>query len=408
MPLRRGEGNKLSEILALLVIFSISFAVLATLLPAASADSADITTNAWVDPYEITIGDTTTVTLEVCNIGNETKEGVYIYYVLPDDVEYVGNATEEPYEIIGNMLLWDIGDLTNDSWTVSFELFPDPDKIDFTDHQTIIPLNMVPYSRAICEGEGHPGIATVGGNIESGNLTFGFVIHEGVNPGDNFEFLDHETGLHIIPAESTIDDCYISGNIATFWGNATINGTSGYQFVVNVEDGEGPKEVDNVLIFIWGPGGFVYSANIIVETGEAQIQRGLSDYVKFPQLYAIINRVEGESNIYADGKYIGQPVNINGYAKLKVNKTGTANVRTKICADGFRIYKKDSTVSSDYPDADNNISVSTIWVPMSSGMHRISISTYVLNYKGEEVWNEDIQGPNEATNNKTIYIRRVR
>ncbi|MEA2074816.1 MAG: post-COAP-1 domain-containing protein [Euryarchaeota archaeon] len=64
MPLRRGEGKKLSGILTLLVIFSISFAVLATLLPAVSADTDGIvTTDASVNPDVIGIGETTRVTL---------------------------------------------------------------------------------------------------------------------------------------------------------------------------------------------------------------------------------------------------------------------------------------------------------------------------------------------------------
>ncbi|NMX21641.1 hypothetical protein C5S30_04245 [ANME-1 cluster archaeon GoMg4] len=74
MPLRRGEGKKLSEILALLVIFSISFAVLATFLPAVSADTDGIVTaDAWLysedgAPVNHTVigeGEKTTVTLEV-------------------------------------------------------------------------------------------------------------------------------------------------------------------------------------------------------------------------------------------------------------------------------------------------------------------------------------------------------
>ena len=49
----------------------------------------------------------------------------HAYYVLPDDVEYAGNATREPIEIIGNNTLrWAIGDCTSETWTVSFDVRP--------------------------------------------------------------------------------------------------------------------------------------------------------------------------------------------------------------------------------------------------------------------------------------------
>jgi len=433
MSLKSYKGRKLSGVLALLIIFSIGFAVLATLAtlsPAVSADpsppSGYIITYAWItsDPFnntaELVFGNSTNVTLWVESVN--ATENVQVLYVLPAGVEYVENSsTLPPDRIIGNLLLWDIGPLNNTLWTVAFELYPNPEKINFTELPTgNISLNVLPYSRAVYTdgtATGNTELATTGGYIPSPTdpntiVNFGFNVHQvGEAVWGNFNLIDHATGMHV--DSESIDYVEVSGNVATFWGNATVNGTSGYQFLVNVEDKGGPGQ-DKIMIFITSPDGFSYTASDTIQ-GSAVNHMGLSDYVPFPELFVTVNVVEnGASNIYADGRYIAQPVNINGYAKLKVNKTGTANVRTIICVDGFdgfdgfRIYKKDSNVSSDYPDADNNISVSTIWVPMSSGMHRISISTYVLNYKGEEVWNEDIQGPNEATTNKTIYIRRVR
>jgi len=420
MPLRRGERKKLSGILALLIIFSISFAVLATLatlLPAVSADSADIVTYAWVDPDEITIGDTTTVTLEVCNIGNETKEGVYIYYVLPDDVEYNQTLINPPPDyIIADTLIWYVGVLDNITcWIASFELYPEG--------IGEVPLNIVPYSRVTYTDTdtGDQTTAGIGGkkvNISSYedpdikvNVEFNVIRNPGgkIVPGSKIDLRD-ETANITLDSES-IDTLIVSGNIATFWGSATVNGTSGYQFIVHAQDnGEGTIKNDTFMISITGPDGFVYTAIGYIDGsggGNIQTQKGSSECTQIQPLKVLVNApITNVIGINATGgKFIAERVDINGYWNYSFNGTKKVNVTIYDVVDGFQLKKWKELVAEP---GGENITVSTRWYPMCSGVHNISMQVYVLTNKGKEIWIDAQQGPNEATRNKTIYIKKVK
>jgi len=343
----------------------------------------------------------------------------HAYYVLPDDVEYMGNATREPSKIIGNTLRWDIGDLAPGTpWDVSFDVRP-------TTMGTDIPVIMAPYSRVTYETtEGEEGHVTTGGNIYSyEDLTFGFVVHEGANPGDNFEFHDHAIGMNVHSNSTSIHTVTVSGSTATFSGNATVNGVSGYEFIVHVEDNA--ESGDIFMITITGPDGFKYTAGGVLDGGSIQTHKGSSESVPFPAALSVdVNgcRSEGlDVFVPPEWKVIGETVGITGYAVVDNPGSKAANVSVKLCVDypamgytmgpaideaptiGHTMHKSISTVNAGET---KNITVSTTWIPMSSGKHSISIYVYEHRDDGTELWTES-QGPNSKTVNKTIYIRRV-
>jgi len=135
-----------------------------------------------------------------------------------------------------------------------------------------------------------------------------------------------------------------------------------------------------------------------------------SNDLSFPALYVDVNGMYCKDfglNTTTEETVIGQTVGIDGY--VVVDNTGNeANVTVKICVDypykGNTMHTSINTVNAD---AIKNISVSTPWVPMSSGRHFVSIHVYKLKDDGTEVWTE-AQGPNSITVKKTIYIKKVR
>jgi hypothetical protein len=402
--LKSCRGKRRQGILALLVIVSISLAVLATLaalLPAVSADTDGIvTTNASVNPGEIRIGNLTTVTLTV----SATEEvPVDVTYMFPEGVEYAGNATPVPTNITaGNALIWNGVELAPGApWSVSFDL--DPTGMVDSIPAYNIPLNVlnvVPYS-GVTYGTtaGKPLRVTGGGNNDSGTWTFGFVVMD--RPEETFGnlvFQDH-TAIDITVKAESIDTLTALETSAFFSGTATVNGTSGYNFTVNVEDND--ESGDTFEISVTGPG-LDYTAKGTVQ-GNIKIS-GASEFVPFPALFVNVTAPETlDMDILApDGLYIGQPVGITGYALL--NNTGNATeIIVKLYVDGFLLRQDVRQVP--HTDA-KYVNVSTTWIPMSSEMHTISMRVYVLRYDGTELWIE-AQGPNEATMSKTIYVKRV-
>ena len=419
MTVRRCKGKKLPRILTLLVIASLCLAVVA-LLPAVSADSADITILYGVDPDEITIGDTTTVTLEVCNIGNETKENVYIYYVLPKDVEYNQTLiTPPPDYIIADTLIWNVESLDNEScWNASFEL--DPEGIGE------VPLNMVPYSRVTYRNITDPDkgdLTTSGitGKKEEVNITsyddpdikmnaeFEVIRNPGGKiVGSKINFDDKTADITL--CSESIDTLVVSGNIATFWGNATVNDVSGYQFILHAQDnGEGPIKNDTFRISITGPDGFEYTAAGYIGSGGGNIQtpKHSSECKQIRLLTVFVYApITNSLNISAlGGKFIAERVDINGYWNYSFNGTKKVNVTIYVDIDGFQLKQWPELVAEP---GGGNITVSTRWYPMSSGVHALSVQVHGLKDDGRtEFWTE-AQGPNTNTTSKTIYIKKVK
>jgi len=339
---------------------------------------------------------------------------VHVYYVLPEGIEYADSATIEP-DIIGNTLIWAIGDFgPYNSWNVSFDLYPpEVDSIPAN-----ISLNVVRYSRVIYEtpGEGD-NLVTAGSNIKPGTLTLEFVV---MSKGDleepfgNLEFHDHAMDINL--HSESMDLLIVANNTATSSGTARVNGTSGYNFTVHVED---KKSGDTFAITITGPDGFEYTANGTYTGQGINIHKYSAEILEFPALFMDVTACGVDDvHVYpSGGLYIGQPVDITGYAEVN-NPGSEVDVSVKLCVDyypamgyttgstmGKIISKNISTVNAG--ETSPSINVSATWIPMSSGNHSISIYVHQLKADGTEFW-IDAQGPNNETKYKTIYIKKVK
>jgi len=345
---------------------------------------------------------------------------IHVYYMLPEGIEYADNATIEP-DIIGNMLIWDLRYLgPSNPWTVSFDLVP-AGKVESIPAN--ISLNVVPYSRVIYETTNVSGkyLVTAGGcwilspEDPAKKATFGFVVmsSDPEPSSGSLEFQDHATGMNL--HSESIDNLTVSGNIATFSGAARVNGESGYEFIVIVEDNE--ESGDTFMIWITGDG-FSYFANGTVKGGSITIHKYSSEYALFPALFMNVTATKSvDMKVFpSGGLYIGQPVGITGYAIVN-NPGSEVDVSVKLCVDyyptmgyttsptrGQIISKNISIVNAG--ETSPSINVSATWIPMSSGRHSISIYVHQLKADGTEFW-LDAQGPNNETKYKTIHIKRV-
>jgi hypothetical protein len=128
-----------------------------------------------------------------------------------------------------------------------------------------------------------PGKATGGGQVPGelaelsilrgtaagGRANFGFnaQFSAGILSGD-LTFNDHGTGKKV---QSTAIDSYTqAGNKASFTGRATVNGTPGIGFFVEVEDLGEPGGADTFRIVLqdgYGAGGVLLKGNIQVHSG---------------------------------------------------------------------------------------------------------------------------------------------
>jgi len=339
----------------------------------------------------------------------------YAFYVLPDDVEYAGNATIEPAVIVGNTLLWGIDDLAPGTpWTVSFDL-------QFTNLTRLgenIPLNVVQYSGVAYElpETNNNTLVTGGGTLKDSTIdvNFGLELHRWKDkpwPGGNLNFHDHETGLEF--NSDSIDILAVGGNITTFRGTATVNDTI-YEFIVNAEKNESG---DVIEITITGPGNFSYRVKGTLTGGNIQVDQGSSGYVPFPPLFVTVAGCTsgGVDVSHSGGKFISETVDITSYAVV-TNTGSKANVSVTICVDYYPTYTTGPTrgqiiSKSTHPlnasETNKNISVNTTWIPMSSGKHSISIHVHQLKVDGTEFWIE-AQGPNINTTSKMIYIKKAK
>jgi len=341
-----------------------------------------------------------TISEEITGISSRN----YAFYVLSDDVEYAGNATIEPHLAIGNTLLWGINDLAPDTpWNVSFDVRP-----NLTMGENIS-VNVVQYSGVSYYLLGtitETTKVTAGGNfkIEDENFNLGFVVQRKTGeawPEGELEFQDkaadiklHSEIMEILAAEE---------NITVYRGTGEVNDTSGYEFIVNAEK----TESGGVFwVTITGPGNFSYSVKSTYK-GNINVDPGSSEYVSFPPLsVAMVGAcLNGVYISPPGGRYIGERVPVTGNAVV-TNTGSKANISVTIRVDGNLIAQEKEEISTT--DDDKDISVNTTWIPMSSGVHSVSIHVHGLKDDGTEFWTEAQGFPNNNATNKTIYIKKVK
>jgi hypothetical protein len=396
MRLKRCKGKRRSGILALLVIVSISLAVLAALAALATLSpvvSAGVTAEAWINPSEVTLGNITKITLQVSTDATE-PEDVSITYVLSDNITYVGNPTNPPDDIIENRTLIWLEELTSaESWTTSFDV--EPITLGYQ------PVSIALLSIATCNGSNMANVTiegtldvTPGANPDFEfsitylqNGTISFITRDDLMPYSNFTGYSGEAiHIHVRPKQQTklevdgLDYDIYSDKCYDIWS-------------------------DSMTVNLYKEGAGAGKWRVDIDASNATFSEYGSEAL-FPQLFVNVTAPEiSATDISApDGRYIGQPVGITGHALLK-NTGNDANVIVKLYVDGFLLRR--TVITVPHIDDEKDFNVPTTWIPMSSGLHSISMQVYLLSYDETEFWTE-AQGPNEATNSTTIYIRRVR
>ncbi|RZN37494.1 MAG: PKD domain-containing protein [Methanophagales archaeon ANME-1-THS] len=279
-----------------------------------------------VIPGTVNLNDATKIKLTV--VSNNTV--VYlIKHVLPANVAYVDGSASITPVINGNTLEWGSDNLTPVSpWVILFEV----KSLNPGEH----PVNVVPDSRAtygIWSGKVTGGgcwIQSPGDPAKKAN--FGFVAkqEEFEDPSGNLQYIDHDTGMKL--HSDSIDSISASGTTATFTGTATIDGTSGYNFTVYVEDNGEPGDNDYFKIEIPEHGNYVAEGQL--QGGNIQIH-GSTTFaafdVAFPQAFVEVNApVEG---------------NLPPVARFTVSdETPTTNER--VTFDASKSYDPDGSIAA--------------------------------------------------------------
>jgi hypothetical protein len=331
----------------------------------------------------------------------------HAYYVLTDNIKYAGNPTKKPYKIIGNTLMWGVRDLAPDKpWDVSFDVRPTRMGKDLPANE--VPFSVVTYELGTTEETkkvSAGGCWILSPADSTKKATFGFVIQHKMNkesPEGELEYQDHATGMNL-HSESINELSANSGNATVIKGDATVNGVSGYTFIVIAEDsGSG----NMFMISITGPDNFSYQAGDILQGGYIMVHSGSSGFVEMPQDFVDVLGISLKVvnvSVPPRERFIGESVPVTGYAVLE-NTGSEANVSVKLCVDGYPLSRKKSSVPTV---VEEDIPVSTTWIPMSSGKHSISIHVHGLKDDGTEFWTEAQGFPNTNKTDKKIYIKKV-
>ena len=150
-----------------------------------------------------------------------------------------------------------------------------------------------------------------------------------------------------------------------------------YQVKLEVEDNDGLKDNTTKEINVSGEGGAQEISGNVTLVGPLNL------------------------SVPSEKQTIGQPIEITGDAV--VSNTGLpTNVSIGVYVDGYLIGQSVSPLPNT---GGAPISVSTTWIPMSSGRHSISVQVRELKADGKELW---ISPTNDPTTDKTIFIEKVR
>ena len=320
-----------------------------------------------------------------------TVEDVSVSYVLSDNMTYEGNSIAPPDDIIENRtLLWYIGDFTCQmkSWTTSFDVRP----ITTGNQQ---PVSVAPYPEV-----------TYGGNNLGDNVTITGTLDVSPNANDELSItLPNDTMI-------TRDDLF-TGGFEGYSGKAIhIHVRPKQHAELDINGSKYPLLIDrsydiwsnSMTVNLYQVGEGVGNWKVDINASNGTIDE-YSTNVSFPQSFVNVTAPEtlDIDILTPDGQCIGQLISITGCALLK-NTGNATDIIVNFYVDGFPLRPVEST--APHNDTGENVNVSTMWIPMFSGRHTIAMQIYVLSYDGTEFWTE-AQGPNEATNSTTIYIRRV-
>ena len=364
-------------------------------------------------------------------LSNITAKNVTLRVELSDVVEYAGNASIEPGEINGKILTWDLGEISMDQTkSISFDVRPavsgevklntDNSSITYEDvyghlHEVQLPVLSVRVTEV---KKNLPPVAsfTVSNETPETNQSVKFDAFSSYDPDGSivayrWDF-DGDGVWDIEGNVVTITHSYNkSGNYtvkleveddvgATDWTTKEINVTDEYLFSIpgsNKSIEEIEEELNNGTIHGSLKGQFT-SNNISLSdnasvTKEEECKWAITD----GEETFIVKKEEGALNIYREGPGKGISGNVTWNGKhtieglqnttiisnaqhikataqeIKNTLNSTVNVTVELRVDGLLL---NSTMESLEPQEQKDITVSATWVPMSSGMHNVSLHAY--------------------------------
>ena len=364
-------------------------------------------------------------------LSNITAKNVTLRVELSDAVEYAGNASVEPGEVNGKILTWDLGEISmNQTKSISFEVRPavsgevklntDNSSITYEDvyghlHEVQLPVLSVRVTEV---KKNLPPVAsfTVSNETPETNQRVEFDASSSYDPDGSivayrWDF-DGDGVWDIEGNVVTITHSYNkSGNYtvkleveddvgATDWTTKEINVTDEYLFSIpgsNKSIEEIEEELNNGTIHGSLKGQFT-SNNISLSdnasvTKEEECKWAITD----GEETFIVKKEEGALNIYREGPGKGISGNVTWNGKhtieglqnttiisnaqhvkataqeIKNTLNSTVNVTVELHVDGLLL---NSTTESLEPQEQKDITVSATWVPMSSGMHYVSLHAY--------------------------------
>jgi len=364
-------------------------------------------------------------------LSNITAKNVTLRVELSDVVEYAGNASIEPGEVNGKILTWDLGEISMDQTkSISFEVRPavsgevklntDNSSITYEDvyghlHEVQLPVlsvrvtevkkNLPPVASFTVSNETPETNQRVEFDASSSYDSDGSIVayrwdFDGDGVWDiegNVVTITHsynKSGNYTVKLEVE-DDVG-----ATDWTTKEINVTDEYLFSIpgsNKSIEEIEEELNNGTIHGSLKGQFT-SNNISLSdnasvTKEEECKWAITD----GEETFIVKKEEGALNIYREGPGKGISGNVTWNGKhtieglqnttiisnaqhikataqeIKNTLNSTVNVTVELRVDGLLL---NSTMESLEPQEQKDITVSATWVPMSSGMHNVSLHAY--------------------------------
>ena len=361
-------------------------------------------------------------------ISNITAKNATLSVELSEDVEYVGNASVEP-EINGRVLTWHLGTLlANQTESISFDVKPnvigtvkintENSKVMYEDifgesHEVEVPILGVKVIRS-------PPVAifTVSNNTPLTNQPVIFDASPSYDP-------DGEIVVYRWDFDGD-GDWDIEGNIVKIKHN--YNKSDIYNVKLEVEDNDGAK--NSTIKEINVSNEYLFSVQEDVEKIEADFKNSTisaelkdkfeENNISLSENASVTEEGEGEwvikdregtdekrfivkkegekLNIYKEGAMvgisgnvtwngkhtfegiknattIGSPLTITATAyEIKNELDESVNVTAELHVDGVCLNKNKTKIKGNEPNG--TVSVSATWIPMSSGVHFISLHVY--------------------------------